>query len=177
MSTKHTQETATIFECEQLFFKQLKFYEVENSISPMGLVPTPLRLHGECSNMLWDTESDDIDIFRFSRFRHETPSIHREQHQYSSVKKLFLKQSTISKVENGAPLVGLGHTTSRLHAERSNRWATGMWQFSICQSDDIDTFCFLKINTWNTNHTGAAKSHFRLWTFVLEKIEILRSEK
>ena len=57
------------YDCEKLFFKQWKFYHVENSTPLMGLEPTTPRLYVECSNrwafqfMVWDTGSSDIDIF------------------------------------------------------------------------------------------------------------------
>ena len=65
----------THFDCERLFFKQSKFYEVENSTSLMpGLGRTTPRLYAECSNR-WATVmfpvlglgycSGDIDIFYF----------------------------------------------------------------------------------------------------------------
>ena len=50
---------------------------------------------------------------------------------YFDCKQLFLMQSKHYEEENSTTLMGLKSTTSRLHAGRSGRWATGIWYFPI----------------------------------------------
>ena len=45
----HAQITALILSAEELFLKQLNFYETENSSPSVGLLSTSPQLHAECS--------------------------------------------------------------------------------------------------------------------------------
>ena len=47
-----------------------------------------------------------------------------QQHPFSTVEVLFLKQSKVYKVENSTLLAGLEPTAWRSYAEGFNRWAT-----------------------------------------------------
>ena len=53
-NANRARETAPIFDCEQLFLEQWKFYQMENSTSLMGIETTIPLLHAEGSNR-WAT--------------------------------------------------------------------------------------------------------------------------
>ena len=99
------------------------------------------------------------------------PTVHGKQHPFRlcSWNNLNFMQWKIALSRSG-----LEPTTPRLHAECSNRWATGIWHFPIC---GLGYWLWrYKYFLWRLTYemsTVCGKQHpSRLWTVVIETIEI-----
>ena len=84
----------------------------------------------------------------------KTPTIHGQQHPFSTINSYSWKKSKFHKVENSTTIKGLEPRTPLIHAEYSSHPACecGTFQFIIWEtgSNSIDILC-VKVNTWNAN--------------------------
>ena len=85
-SADHARETAPILDCEQLFLKQSKFYEVENSTTNPCWESNPQPM--DCMSSALNTEPRECDTFQFivrdttipSTWRHCHPNIYESRY-------------------------------------------------------------------------------------------------
>ena len=78
-----------------------------------------------------------------------------------------------SELKNSSPLIGLKHTTPRLHVGCSNRWAS-TFHFSLWNTDSGHVITFVCIGEHTKFQSCPGNStHFRLCTVVLDKTETL----
>ena len=116
-----------------------------------------LRLSASSTCIIRSTE---MEIFCLSKLTYEIPALRGQQHPILTVNSCSWNNRNFIKWQITPPGSELQPTTPRLHAECSNRWATGMWHFPIHGFGQTDLFPTNRIHI-------KTKEKQKQWQFVV----------